>query len=225
MEQKFRKKISEKNLKKISEKIWKKFRKKFEKIFKPYLLGITVHNEPKRWIEAKKICAREHSHLVTVDCGQKQQFVRELVRKLNPESEMWIGFNSRQMYWAWDSSESSATSYVNFRKAKYPELATCVYLDRSKSKTWRGSNCRRKRPFICEKDNIFPEYDFNSYKVEAKVEPNGLTRINLQTVFEAKGKGCPAFFLLKFWEERNINFKAHFIGIIEILGEKLTFFV
>ena len=100
---------------------------------------------------------------------------------------MWIGFNSRQMYWKWDSSESSSVSYVNFRMAKWPQLSTCVYLDRSKSKTWRGSNCRRKRAFICEKDNIFPEYDFNSYKVQATIEPDGLTTINLETVFESKG--------------------------------------
>ena len=92
------------------------------------------------------------------------------------------------MYWDWDRSESSAVSYVNFRRSRWPDIGTCVYLDRSRSKTWRGSNCRRARPFICEKDNIYPEYDLHSYNIKAKIDETGTTSVDLETIFELKNR-------------------------------------
>ena len=149
---------------------------------------MTVHSTPLKWTEAKRVCAQSQSHLVTVDCGEKQKWIRALLASRDPSHEYWIGYNSRQMYWEWDRSESSAVSYLNFRRSRWPDIGTCVYLDRSRSKTWRGSNCRRPRPFICEKDNIYPEYDLHSYNIKAKIDDSGLTSVDLETIFELKNR-------------------------------------
>ena len=153
--------------------------------------GITIYNEATRWTDAKRKCAQNQSHLVTLDCGEKQKYLRELVStEFKDEVEFWIGLNSRNMFWSWDSSESSGYSFVNFRRAIWPELNSCVYLDKSKAKTWRGSNCRRKKAFICERDNIFPEYDLHSYNVQARIEQSGRTSVELETVFELRNRNA-----------------------------------
>ena len=129
---------------------------------------------------------------MTIDCGQKQELIRKYVRAVSDEN-LWIGFNSREMNWEWESSKSSGLSFVNFRRAKWPELKNCVYMDHSKARTWRGSSCRKPRGFICEKNNIYPEYDVNSYTVNADISENGGTDVLIDTVFESRSSSNESF--------------------------------
>ena len=91
--------------------------------------GVTYHPEKLSWRKAASVCKKNNGHLITVDCGVKEKHVREYLREIKKTGEnVWIGLNSVDQYWKWDSSDSSVNSYRNFHNGQFPELNTCVLM-------------------------------------------------------------------------------------------------
>ena len=84
----------------------------------------------KTLFKAAKVCESLNGHLITLDCGEKEKYVREYLDSRNVDEGVWIGLNSRDMIWNWHSSDSSAMSYVNFHNGNWPEMGVCTLMKR-----------------------------------------------------------------------------------------------
>jgi len=146
--------------------------------------GVTFHPEKLRWRQAAKVCENLNGHLITLDCGEKEKYVREYLDSRNVDEGVWIGLNSRDMIWNWHSSDSSAMSYVNFHNGNWPEMGVCTLMKRDHKRFWMGVRCSSKRSFICESNFIYPEVDIKKYDVGITIDNDARATVNIKVAFD-----------------------------------------
>ncbi|CAH1791837.1 unnamed protein product [Owenia fusiformis] len=120
-----------------------------------------MYNADGSWFEGDWFCARQNSHLVSIESEEEQLYLyMRLTLDSQQRKRFWTSGNKFNGQWRWDSgscSQSNLFSYTNWypgdpgepvRKSRPEEICMAVAL--YKGLDWHRVPCHERRNFICE---------------------------------------------------------------------------
>ncbi|HJN74097.1 MAG TPA: MopE-related protein [Myxococcota bacterium] len=117
----------------------------------PYLFCIDLSWE---WFAAQKGCASVGYHLVTIDDGDENDWVTDVL-ETKRQDDWWSGYNDRDKedHWVWeDGSSSTYTNWADDQPNDWGLGQDCMELFSSWTDTWNDADCDSDKRFICELD-------------------------------------------------------------------------